>query len=51
MTRCHGHRRNWISFAGLVTEMKGHSVPMGTRLQINFSIREPLGRDCEDHSI
>jgi len=29
-------------FAGLVTEMKGHSVPMGPGA-INFSIREPLG--------
>ena len=29
-------------FAGLVTEMKGHSVPMGTGA-INFSVREPLG--------
>src|SRR5258706_2287136 len=29
-------------FAGLVTQMKGHSVPMGLGA-INFSIREPLG--------
>jgi betaine-aldehyde dehydrogenase len=29
-------------FAGFVTEMKGHSVPVGTGA-INFSIREPLG--------
>src|SRR5260370_15855472 len=29
-------------FAGLVTEMKGHSVPMGPAA-INFSVREPLG--------
>jgi|SRR6185437_2442078 len=29
-------------FAGLVTEMKGHSVPMGPD-RLNFSIREPLG--------
>ena len=29
-------------FAGLVTEMKGHSVPMGPDA-INFSVREPLG--------
>jgi betaine-aldehyde dehydrogenase len=29
-------------FAGLVTEMKGHSVPMGPGA-INFSVREPLG--------
>jgi len=29
-------------FAGLVTEMKGHSVPMGPSA-INFSVREPLG--------
>ncbi|MGD9843012.1 MAG: aldehyde dehydrogenase family protein [Steroidobacteraceae bacterium] len=29
-------------FAGLVTEMKGASIPMG-RDRINFSVREPLG--------
>src|SRR6266496_1622343 len=29
-------------FAGLVTEMKGASIPMGPDV-INFSIREPLG--------
>jgi NAD-dependent aldehyde dehydrogenases len=29
-------------FAGLVTEMKGASVPMGPGL-VNFSVREPLG--------
>jgi len=29
-------------FAGLVTEMKGQSVPMGTG-RLNFSVREPLG--------
>lgn len=29
-------------FAGLVTEMKGASVPMGLRA-VNFSVREPLG--------
>ncbi|MFD2184729.1 aldehyde dehydrogenase family protein [Rhodoplanes azumiensis] len=29
-------------FAGLVTEMKGHSIPMGPD-RINFSVREPLG--------
>jgi betaine-aldehyde dehydrogenase len=29
-------------FAGLVTEMKGHSVPVGPGA-INFSLREPLG--------
>jgi betaine-aldehyde dehydrogenase len=29
-------------FAGLVTEMKGHSIPMGPSA-INFSMREPLG--------
>jgi betaine-aldehyde dehydrogenase len=29
-------------FAGLVTEMKGHSIPMGPDA-INFSVREPLG--------
>lgn len=29
-------------FAGLVTEMKGHSIPMGPA-SVNFSIREPLG--------
>jgi hypothetical protein len=29
-------------FAGLITEMKGHSVPMGPGA-INFSVREPLG--------
>lgn len=29
-------------FAGLVTEMKGHSVPMGPN-NLNFSIRQPLG--------
>jgi len=29
-------------FAGLVTEMKGHSVPMGPDA-VNFSVREPLG--------
>ena len=29
-------------FAGLVTEMKGASIPMGTHA-VNFSVREPLG--------
>jgi len=29
-------------FAGLVTEMKGHSIPMGPDV-VNFSVREPLG--------
>ena len=29
-------------FAGLVTEMKGSSVPMGPQA-VNFSVREPLG--------
>jgi betaine-aldehyde dehydrogenase len=29
-------------FAGLVTEMKGHSVPMGAEA-VNFSVREPRG--------
>src|SRR5947207_102882 len=29
-------------FAGLVTEMKGTSVPMGPGV-VNFSVREPLG--------
>src|ERR1700677_982358 len=29
-------------FAGLVTEMKGASIPMGPE-RINFSVREPLG--------
>lgn len=29
-------------FAGLVTEMKGDSIPMG-RDDINFTLREPLG--------
>lgn len=29
-------------FAGLVTEMKGHSVPAGPN-GLNFSVREPLG--------
>jgi len=29
-------------FAGLVTEMKGHSIPMGPD-RLNFSVREPLG--------
>lgn len=29
-------------FAGLVTEMKGHSVPQGPR-SVSFSIREPYG--------
>jgi betaine-aldehyde dehydrogenase len=29
-------------FAGLVTEMKGHSIPMGPDA-VNFSVREPLG--------
>src|SRR6201986_3882724 len=29
-------------FAGLVTEMKGASVPMGPGA-VNFSVREPLG--------
>ena len=29
-------------FAGLVTEMKGYSVPMGPD-RLNFSVREPLG--------
>src|ERR1700693_5652893 len=29
-------------FAGLVTEMKGHSIPMGAD-RLNFSVREPLG--------
>lgn len=29
-------------FAGLVTEMKGHSVPMGPDA-VNFSVREPRG--------
>ncbi|SFC73787.1 Acyl-CoA reductase [Polaromonas sp. OV174] len=29
-------------FAGLVTEMKGSSIPMGSNA-VNFSVREPLG--------
>lgn len=29
-------------FAGLVTEMKGHSIPQGAGA-VNFSVREPLG--------
>src|SRR5262245_53014268 len=29
-------------FAGLVTEMKGHSIPIGPD-RLNFSVREPLG--------
>jgi len=29
-------------FAGLVTEMKGHSIPMGSDA-VNFSVREPRG--------
>lgn len=29
-------------FAGLVTEMKGNSIPMGPD-RVNFSVREPLG--------
>ncbi len=29
-------------FAGFVTEMKGHSIPMGPDA-VNFSVREPLG--------
>jgi betaine-aldehyde dehydrogenase len=29
-------------FAGLVTEMKGHSIPMGPD-RLNFSVREPFG--------
>jgi betaine-aldehyde dehydrogenase len=29
-------------FAGLVTEMKGHSIPMGPN-SVNFSVREPIG--------
>jgi betaine-aldehyde dehydrogenase len=29
-------------YAGLVTEMKGHSIPMGPDA-VNFSVREPLG--------
>src|SRR6188508_2586771 len=29
-------------FAGLVTEMKGNSIPMGPD-RLNFSVREPLG--------
>ena len=29
-------------FAGLVTEMKGASIPMGPGV-VNFSVREPLG--------
>src|SRR5215468_1295488 len=29
-------------FAGLVTEMKGHSIPQGPE-RLNFSVREPLG--------
>lgn len=29
-------------FAGLVTEMKGHSVPLGYD-RVNFSVREPIG--------
>lgn len=29
-------------FAGLVTEMKGHSIPMGLD-RLNFSVREPIG--------
>lgn len=29
-------------FAGLVTEMKGHSIPMGPEA-VNFSVREPRG--------
>src|SRR4051795_3147649 len=29
-------------FAGLVTEMKGHSIPMGPNA-VNFSVREPRG--------
>ncbi|SOE97134.1 betaine-aldehyde dehydrogenase [Burkholderia sp. D7] len=32
----------WDFFAGLVTELKGSSVPMGPK-SINFSVREPRG--------
>jgi betaine-aldehyde dehydrogenase len=34
--------RSWEFFAGLVTEVKGSSVPMGPH-STNFSIREPRG--------
>jgi betaine-aldehyde dehydrogenase len=32
----------WDFFAGLVTEMKGESIPMGPDA-VNFTVREPLG--------
>jgi len=32
----------WDFFAGLVTEMKGDSIPMGPD-SVNFTVREPLG--------
>ena len=37
-------------FAGLVTEMKGASIPMGPDV-VNFSVREPLGVVGAHHSV
>jgi betaine-aldehyde dehydrogenase len=34
--------RAWEFFAGLVTEMKGDSIPMGSSA-VNFTVREPRG--------
>jgi betaine-aldehyde dehydrogenase len=38
----HAAARFFEFFAGLVTEMKGASIPMGPNA-VNFSVREPLG--------
>ena len=37
-------------FAGLVTEMKGASIPMGPDV-VNFSVREPRGVVGAHHSV
>ena len=37
-------------FAGLVTEMKGASIPMGPDV-VNFSVREPLRRRRPHHPV
>jgi betaine-aldehyde dehydrogenase len=46
LTMAHGDANSAAAqmefFAGLVTEMKGHSIPMGPD-RVNFSVREPLG--------
>jgi betaine-aldehyde dehydrogenase len=46
----HAAARFFEFFAGLVTEMKGASIPMGPNA-VNFSVRETFGRRCPDRRL